>query len=449
MPGTGYARPMWENRKLSKTQEKYENYQKFFTAYTKEGDPSAFTPMMLYARQLVEAFVNNIAAMHGIIFSKRDLSKRINQLLDLGAIGYETANIYHRIRKMTNNYVHAQSGPASVEYVKEFDMEMTEAYYGYMEHYGGKLFEEKSLELQKKQRKLHIYTTVYGQICLLLTLAAFIFMFLNRDIVYSWLFGDDFSSLIWQDGITTLMEAMGILFYVGIGHFFMTVTRGWIKRIIAMLIFCCITFVPIIASWYDVGLREWMPPVQEWMDSLRYKATGKDSRIFGSASYEGLTFEIDQVYADPIEIKYSNGGNSFSLGSVKKANIVAETDQGTYYAQLGASSYKINAGDEGVLKVSFPKMEGDLLSITVENVHKLVEGTYMAEQDYDATLDALEGFRSGEKSAFEAFGDAADAMNESEKGDSIRIDIKTEPLDAEGSGNGAATDGTELESAVG
>lgn len=93
----------------------------------------------------------------------------------------------------------------------------------------------------------------------------------------------------------------------------------------------------------------------------------------GTAKYQGLEFEATATAKDSVNIRFTNNSErGYSIGWVGGGDVTLLTTEGQFTYTIG-NSIKINPGSSCMEVCYFENVVGDIVSVTVHEVHKLTE----------------------------------------------------------------------------
>ncbi len=98
------------------------------------------------------------------------------------------------------------------------------------------------------------------------------------------------------------------------------------------------------------------------------------THMYGEASYEGLTFKVDQEQDDKIILYYENNSTvtySFGWGG-QSSNFIIETESGKYKSDQYASRINnyVNPGDSGKISLEYGDIDERIVSLTCDNIYE-------------------------------------------------------------------------------
>ena len=94
--------------------------------------------------------------------------------------------------------------------------------------------------------------------------------------------------------------------------------------------------------------------------------------IYGTETYNGLTFTVDQEHDNCITVKYDNENNRFKFGWVAPANFILETADGDHQSvQYGAGEGFVEPYSSGEIVLYYDEIDSDIVSITCDNLNLL------------------------------------------------------------------------------
>lgn len=134
--------------------------------------------------------------------------------------------------------------------------------------------------------------------------------------------------------------------------------------------------------------------------------------LYGTTSTHGMKLTVDQSYRydGVINVSYENGAKTFALGWVSDVIFTLETTEGKWTVSENYGLSRIGAGESSTFSVMFGDVQGDPLSMTVQNIIPL-NGNGLPEdimQQYSFTIRFNDGAdREAEAPALHISGEAA------------------------------------------